>query len=403
MTTRLIFEREPNGAVSAALIEEGRMVELARVRAEADEVGDALFLARVATLDRQLGGAFLDVGLAEPGYVAAKDARHLKGVAKKTPIDRLLETGQHVIVQGMREPGAGKGARFTTDIRLFGAFLVLKPHGQALEVSRRLRGRDRAQAEERARRLFPEGGVMLRRAAALVDDQALLDEARALRAHWQEVARHVRGRRPGRIAAAADPAERLLWQFLERDPASVEAADPALLARLGRLLERLPDAGRPTLERINGEGSAFARSGVAEEIERAMAREVPLERGGRLTIEPTLACVAVDVDGGGRPALEADLDAAAELALQARLRNLGGTLIVDFIDLPTKPQRQRLDEALKKAFARDPLPVQIYPMSPLGIVQISRARRGGSVLDEFTRPCPACDGSGKVFHELIRP
>ena len=105
---------------------------------------------------------------------------------------------------------------------------------------------------------------------------------------------------------------------------------------------------------------------------------MPLPGGGRLLIEPTAACVAIDVDGGGRAPLDVDLAAAAEIARQVRLRNLGGTIIVDFVDLPTRPERQRLEEALRKAFRDDPAPLEIHPMSSLGIVQISRARRGAA-------------------------
>ena len=120
------------------------------------------------------------------------------------------------------------------------------------------------------------------------------------------------------------------------------------------------------------------------------------------------ACTAIDVDGGGRAALDVDLEAAAEIGLQLRLRNIGGTVIVDFVDLPTRPQRQRLEEALRKAVRGDPMPVQIYPMSPLGIVQLSRTRRGATPLigspgshpgtksPGRTKPCPACAGRGTV-------
>ena len=121
---------------------------------------------------------------------------------------------------------------------------------------------------------------------------------------------------------------------------------------------------------------------------------MPLRRGGRLLIQPTAACVAIDVDGGGRAPLDVDLEAAAEIARQVRLRNLGGTIIADFVDLPTRPERQRLEEALRKAFRGDPAPVEIHPMSSLGIVQISRARRGQPLAGLFQAPCACCGGDG---------
>ena len=115
-----------------------------------------------------------------------------------------------------------------------------------------------------------------------------------------------------------------------------------------------------------------------------------------MRIEETAACVAIDVDGGGRAALDADLAAVPEIARQLRLRNLGGTVVIDFIDLPTRPQRQRLEEALKRGFRDDPVGVQLYPMSPLGLVQLSRPRRGRTLATLLTRGCPACGGTGRV-------
>jgi ribonuclease E/ribonuclease G len=158
----------------------------------------------------------------------------------------------------------------------------------------------------------------------------------------------------------------------------------------------LPEGFRPELELRDSGTSAFAATGVDEAIAEALAGEVPLDGGGRLLIQETAACVAIDVDGGGRPALDVNLVAAAEIGRLARLRNLGGTLIVDFVDLTGKAPRQRLDDAVRRAFRGDPLPVQTFPMSPLGIVQISRARRGASPLAAASRVCPACGGSGCV-------
>ena len=122
-------------------------------------------------------------------------------------------------------------------------------------------------------------------------------------------------------------------------------------------------------------------------LEVALAREVPLAGGGRLLIEPTAAFVAIDVDGGGRAPLDIDLAAAAEIARQVRLRNLGGTIIVDFVDLPSRPERQRLEEALRKAFKHDPAPLEIHQMSSLGIVPLSRARRGQPLASRFLADC----------------
>ena len=176
--------------------------------------------------------------------------------------------------------------------------------------------------------------------------------------------------------------------------AVLEVADLGLLMEIERLLATAETLPSWTLRRLASDEPAFAQTGVDVELEQALGQEVPLGRGGRLLIEPTAACVAIDVDGGGRAPLDVDLDASAEIARQVRLRNLGGTIIVDFVDLPSRPERQRLEEALRKAFRHDPAPIEIHQMSSLGIVQISRARRGAPLAARFRAPCACCGGTG---------
>ena len=200
--------------------------------------------------------------------------------------------------------------------------------------------------------------------------------------------------KPGRLPEPESPLERLLRSLIELAPTTISAADALLAVELERLLASTPTLPPMAVTRLQPEELAFEQTGVAAALEIALGKEVPLPRGGRLLIEPTAAFVAIDVDGGGRAPLDADLEAAQEIARQVRLRNLGGTIIVDFVDLPTKPERQRLEEALRKAFRGDPAPLEIHPMSSLGVVQISRARRGQPLASLFLASCTCCGGSG---------
>ncbi|HET6468988.1 MAG TPA: ribonuclease E/G, partial [Geminicoccaceae bacterium] len=396
MSARLVVEDTGFG-VRGALVQDGRLVELIDADADGEWVTDGLFLARVTAVDHHLNAAYLDCGLGASGFLAAKDARHAAGSEERRPIGRLVREGQRLIVQGLREGGDGKGPRFTTELRLFGFYLILRPHGRGVEASARLRGRAREELLARGQGLFGERGLTLRRLALGASDALLAAEAARLEERWRGL-RHAaeKSGRPGRLAAGEHPLERLLRTVADAGLAAVEVADPALFARARASLGDWLPEGKVELVRLEAGRGAFEQTGVAAEIGRALGVEVPLERGGRLLIQPTAACTAIDVDGEGRAALELDLEAAAEVGRQARLRNLGGTLIVDFVDLPTRPQRQRLEEALRKAFHGDPAPVQIYPMSPLGIVQIGRARRGRSLAELMGRACPACAGTGRV-------
>jgi Rne/Rng family ribonuclease len=168
-------------------------------------------------------------------------------------------------------------------------------------------------------------------------------------------------------------------------------ADPATLLRARGYL----GSWRPALlERLEHLPDAFVASGAEEQLAAALEPLAAIPGGGSLTIQPTAALTAIDVDGGGRRPLEADLAAAREVARQLRLRQLGGTIVVDFIDLASRQERQRLLQALRAALADDPTPAEVFPMSPLGLVQISRRRTGPTLAARFGRSCPTCAGGG---------
>jgi ribonuclease G len=401
MTIELVVDKQGD-TLALAIVEDGALVDLWSQDTGPGAVEDRLFLARVTGIEAALDGAFLDHGGDRAGYITGKDARHRRGLSKKVSIKHCLDDGEWLIVQGLRAAEGDKGARFSTDLRLQGPSLVYRPFADEVATSRHVRAADREAAVRQGQALLDEagcgGGLVLRRLALAQDDAALGSELATLCNAWADLAKlpAAARRKAGPIAYGPSPLARLLWRALELAPDRLVVSDPALMAEARRLLEALPAAARPELDALADAAGAFAATGVDAALAEAMGREVRLPRGGRLIIEETAACVAIDVDSGGRPALEVNLEAASVLARLVRLRNLGGTLIVDFVDLTAKPQRQRLEQALERAFRDDPLPVQIYPMSPLGIVQISRARRGGQPLRATGRLCPSCGGSGWV-------
>lgn len=392
MSVQAVIE-EIGFGLRAAVLENDRLIEVRELDRLATQVSEALFAARVTAVDPKLNAAFLDVGLAQPGLIVAKDARAAAGTPERRPIRELLREGQRLIVQGLREPLGDKGARFTSDVKLLGLALVHAPMTAGVDAP--LTGR-RAQDElhERARALFPDRRFALRRHAASLDDAALRAEAEKLAQRWRKLETAARNAKPGRLPEAESLLERLVRGLLDLQPRAIAAAEPALVRELERLMAETPTLPPFEVVALSPEESAFAQTGVEEALEAALAPEVPLPGGGRLLIESTAACVAIDVDGGGRAPLETDLAAVGEIARQLRLRNLGGTIVVDFVDLPHKNERQRLEEALKRAFRQDPAPHEIHPMSSLGIVQISRARRSQPLAARHQAPCACCGGSG---------
>ena len=401
MSVELVIDRLGD-AVAIAVLESGSLVDLMTADHGSGAIDDRLFLARVNGIEPAIDGAFLDHGGKQPGFITGKDARHRRGLAKRVSIKHCLEDGEWLVVQGLRGPEGGKGARFTTDLRLAGSSLVYRPHGREVTARGSLRSQQSQTALARGRALVEQagasGGLVMGRLAAGRDDTELADELRALLTAWQkiELLPTSKERRPGPLPFGPSPLARQLSRAAELLPARIVIADDVLKAEARRFVDAMPDDLRPELEMLAGGTAAFAATGVDAALAEAVAREVPLAKGGRLIIEETAACVAIDVDGGGRDALGVDLEAAAVIGRLVRLRNLGGTLIVDFVDVQAKQQRLQVEDALKRAFKGDPLPVQIYPMSPLGIVQISRARRGGQPLRAAGQVCSHCGGSGWV-------
>ncbi len=399
MTIELVIDRL-DATVAIAVLDNAALVDLWTANRADDAIEERLFLARVIGIEPTVDGAFLDHGAKQPGFMSGKDARHRRGLTKRVSIKHCLEEGEWLVVQGLRGPEGDKGARLTTDLRLEGQSLVYRPNGREVTARGSLRSQQREATVDRGRALLEQaggrGGLVMGRLAAALDDASLAAELLTLWAAWQKLDQlpASKVRHAGPLPFGPSPLARLLSRSVELMPSRIIVADDVLKAETRRFVDALPDSLRPELEMLDGRTSAFGTTGVEAALAEAMSREVPLAKGGKLIIEETAACVAIDVDSGGRDALAVDLEAASVIGRQVRLRNLGGTLIVDFVDVQAKQQRLLVEEALKRAFKGDPLPVQIYPMSPLGIVQISRAKRGGQPLRATGHVCTACGGSG---------
>jgi Ribonuclease G/E len=366
MSRELVIEPTPFGA-RAGLLEGGRLIEVSIIDADAVPVRGQIFLGRVRAIDHGLDAAFVDCGLSEDGYLSARDARMLSGQGRGAPIGRQLHEGQAVLVQGRRDPQGGKGPRLTVDVALAGPCLVFRPRQAG-------------------------AGLSERPAARGASDVELREEAERLRRLWQAIeAGAGDARPPARLHGETEPVQWLLAEHLGDDPDCIIVADQAALVRArGYLAEWRPSL----LDRLKHLPDAFAASGAGEQLAAALEPVVALAGGGRLIIQATAALTAIDVDGGGRRPLEVDLEAAAEIVRQLRLRRLGGTIVVDFVDLAAKHDRARLLATLRAVLADDPAPVRVWPMSPLGLVELSRKRSGPSLAEQLGRSCPCCAGSG---------
>jgi Rne/Rng family ribonuclease len=394
VSRELIIERSPFG-LRAGLLEDGRLLEVDQLDEPAMDPRGDIVLGRVRKVERDLGAAFVDCGYAADALLGARDARHLPGAGRDTPIERIVSEGQGVLLQVRQGPAAGKAARVTGDIALVGPCLVYRPRRRGVTLSARLE-RTPAAAGQRARvqALFPDAGVIVRSAAPRAPDAELVAELARLRERWARIeALAGAATPPARLHGVDDALHRLLLERSAPDLGRIVVGDRASLARARSWLAEWQPGVTPRLESIP---DPFEATGAAEQLEQALQPVVPLPGGGSLIIQPTAALTAIDVNGGARQALDANLAAAREIARQLRLRRIGGTIVVDFIDLPARGARARVVAALRAAMADDPAPVQAWPMSRFGLVEISRKRLGPSLAEMLGRTCPVCEGAGTL-------
>ncbi len=390
MTGRLLVSTRP-GEQLLALWADDRLAEYVVEPAASDGRPGDIYLGRVTGVDRGLDAAFVDIGLARPGFLPL-------GESGERPTD-----GAAVVVQVTRGAQGDKGARLRARPVLAGRLLDFDPHRPGVRLPERTPEWQRL--ADLVRRLAgPGDGFVLRRAASGSGAEALAAEADRLRAFWAGVlTRAAAAKPPARLHHDGDPVYRLLRDQAGPPPAEIvfdtRAAAAAARAALAAVAPDL--AGRvvyrPARDWVPSEAE------IADDVAAALEPRAPLPSGGWLLFEPGETLTAIDVNtgtaqgqGAERTLLHCNLEAAAEIAHQLRLRNIGGIVIVDFVDLKSKDHRRQVVEALGRAVALDPCACSVGSMSRLGLVEMTRRRRGPSLAARLTRACPACGGVGRV-------
>jgi len=364
----------------AAVLTDGRLTDLYIDHAGRPSLLGAVFLGRVERIATGLDAAFVDLGSGMSGLLSATDARGPKGRVER--IGTLLRTGQPVLVQVKADAVGAKGPTLTMDVTLPGRFLVHAPMARGVAVSKRLgTGPARAELLRRLGDVLVGEGWIARAGAATATPDQLAAEADSLRLAWRAIADSLHGPAPARLRAGPDAPTRALIEHGSAAPAiTVEGKD--LLRALVRWCEDMaPDlAGR--IAPYEGTPGLFEMRDLDQRIADLVGRRVALSGGGSLVIERTEALTVVDVNAGERGnALDVNLEAAAEIARQLRLRNVGGIVVVDFVNMKGRSEPERVLNALAHAVADDPSQTQVYGMSKLGLVEMTRARRGTALAD----------------------
>lgn len=407
-----------------ALVEQGQVQELHIERSiQRDYVGN-IYLGKVVRVLPGMQSAFIDIGLERAAFIHVADLRQnrkerLEGAAI-TPIEKLLFEGQSLIVQVTKDPIGTKGARLSTQISIAGRMLVYLPYDPHIGISQKIDEEDRRhELKERVQELTEnnEGGFIIRTQAEIATDEELQTDSHYLRKLWGIILQ--------RLKTQAVPStlytELHLHQRILRDVASPHTNKIIVDSRLvyQQMLEWAGVYTPALLERIqhhSGSRPLFDTVRAEEEIKRALSRRVELKSGGYLIIDQTEALTTVDVNTGGYVGgknfgdtiFKTNLEATVAIARQLRLRNLGGIIILDFIDMDNLEHRESVLKELRSALAKDRTRITISSFSQLGLVEMTRKRTRESLSNQLCEPCPTCQSRGSVLtarsvcYEILR-
>jgi ribonuclease G len=413
--------------VRVALIEDGRLAEFYLESRTRNGLTGNIYKGRVLRLLPGMAAAFVDLGLERPAYLFAEEvsAREdefyslwLKdepgAAARSKPSaaigDRLYE-GQEVLVQVLRGPLGTKGARLTTHITLAGHFLVYSPILPQMGISRRItdeaeRQRLRALLEELKP---PEGGFIARTASRGQSPEKLRQERDRLVSGWQKILyKSAATSAPALLHQELETALRVVRELFSPEIDRIVVDDPAGFAKVQGYLESLSPLDKHRVELYAGPEPLFSHFGLEIDWQRLLAPKVWLKSGGYLLLDTTEALTAIDVNTGrfagghdlGETILKTNLEAAREIAQQLRRRNIGGLIVIDFIDMEPATHRDQVYQALLEALSRDRAKTTLLPISPLGLLEMTRQRLGDSLEQAVTEPCPCCAGSGERLSPL---
>lgn len=394
MTTDHILINVAPGETRVAGLSDGRLDEFSIFRAGAESIAGNIYLGRVEGVVDGLGAAFVEIGLARSGFLALPEVRPADAENGDEIADYLSE-GDTVLVQVLRDPVEDKGAKLTTRISLTGRDLIFQPGQPGVAISRRISDPDeRERLMDLLEGLAGDGeGFILRTAAAEAEPEDLEREIERLRKRWAGIEQgQGNARAPACLYKEAEPVLALLRDHGGGGLDAITVDDGDLLAVLRDFAtEEMPDILN-LIERHDGPGDLFDAFDVEDMIDEAFDPEVPLPSGGSLIISEMPALTAIDVNtggGSGRHRSEINRDAADEIGRQIRLRNLSGLLIIDFVSMKRDEDRDAVLARLRRALADDPLRPHVIGFTRLGLVEMTRRRRGpslGEVLGEAEPP-----------------
>ncbi|OXM48940.1 ribonuclease E/G [Amycolatopsis thailandensis] len=412
---RTMVVAEKGESTQIGVLEDGVLCEHFVTSSGTGSIVGNVYLGRVQNVLPSMEAAFIDIGRGRNAVLYAGevdwDAAGLEGKARK--IEQALSTGDSVLVQVTKDPVGHKGARLTTQISLPGRFLVYVPAGGATGISRKLPENERRRLKDILKRIVPEdAGVIIRTASEGISEEELDRDVRRLKAQWDVIKEKAEAGNGGKKNSAPvmlyeepDLLVKVVRDLFTEDFAKLEIQGDKAWDTIYNYVQHVAPDLADRVKRYTGTGSAFADHRIDEQITKALDRKVWLPSGGYLVIDRTEAMTVIDVNtgkftGSGGNLEETvtrnNLESAEEIVRQLRLRDIGGIIVIDFIDMVLESNRELVLRRLTECLGRDRTRHQVAEVTSLGLVQMTRKKIGTGLLEAFSTPCEHCKGRGVV-------
>ncbi|MBA3995829.1 MAG: ribonuclease G [Candidatus Accumulibacter sp.] len=393
-----------------AVMHQGAAQELHIERNASRGLVGNVYIGRICRILPGMQSAFIDVGLERTAFLHVADIWETRQTGEPPrPIERMLFEGQSILVQVIKDPIGTKGARLSTQISVAGRMLVYLPQEKHIGISQRIESEaERESLREKLGRLVPAdepGGFIVRTMAENATDGELANDIEYLRKIWRDIQVQAKtAAPPALLYQELSLAQRVLRDFVNPETARIVIDSRENFQKLTTFAAEYTPTVAPLLFHYTGERPLFDLHGVEDEIQRALARRVELKSGGYLIIDQTEAMTTIDVNTGGFVGVrnfddtifKTNLEAAQTIARQLRLRNLGGIIIVDFIDMENEDHKSAVLAEFNKALARDHTRLTVNGFTALGLVEMTRKRTRESLAHVLCEECPTCGGRGEV-------
>jgi ribonuclease E len=411
---REMVVRQIGDRIQIAVIEDNVMVEhYVNRNANVSYVGN-VYLGRVQNVLPSMEAAFVDIGKGRNAVLYAGEVNwDAAGISESEPrkIEMVLKTGQPVLVQVTKDPIGQKGARLTSQISLPGRYVVFVPGGGMSGISKRLPESERTRLKSILKNLIPDtAGVIVRTAAEGVSEEELTADVERLKAQWEDIyqkSENPNFHAPALLLSEPDLAVRVIRDIFNEDFRKLTIQGNEAWEEISSYLGSIAPELSQRLEKYAGNGDLFADYRVEEQLAKAFDRKVYLPSGGSLVIDRTEAMVVIDVNTGKfigkggnleETVTKNNLEAAEEIARQLRLRDLGGIVVIDFIDMVLESNREAVLRRLVECLGRDRTKHQVAEVTSLGLVQMTRKRVGQGLIEAFSTTCDSCNGRGIHVH-----